>query len=296
MKQMKWQVVDLTNFDGSVSAKTGWLHVGEDKLPLANVGSILIGPDCSWGHGVAHHAAEHDCSVVLCDWRGVPIATVLPFSENSRVGARHRAQAQLSIPRQKNAWARIVKAKVLGQSRVLDHIGSMASARLETLSRLVRSGDPTNVEAQAAQIYWKSLFGDSSYRRIPGARDFHNAVLNYGYTILRGRVIQSIVAAGLSPSLGVFHRHRANVFALADDLIEPFRPAVDALAVRIVNEGAESLDSETKRALVGVLETCWSRKGESLATAVLNLTQRYASYVEGEKDKLRVGAYLEAGK
>jgi CRISPR-associated protein Cas1 len=64
-------------------------------------------------------------------------------------------------------------------------------------------------------------------------------------------VARAIVAAGLIPSIGVFHRNRGNPFCLADDLLEPYRPYVD-WKVRIVatERGGEpwSLDDRTVRA------------------------------------------------
>lgn len=52
-------------------------------------------------------------------------------------------------------------------------------------------------------------------------------MLNYGYAVVRAATARAVVAAGLIPSLGVFHRNRANPFCLADDLLEPYRPFVD---------------------------------------------------------------------
>ena len=63
-----------------------------------------------------------------------------------------------------------------------------------------------------------------------------NAMLNYGYTILRSAVIRSIVAAGLHPSLGIHHCNQYNAMRLADDLMEPFRPLVDFCVYRLPNK------------------------------------------------------------
>lgn len=96
---------------------------------------------------------------------------------------------------------------------------------MRSMARRVASGDPDNLEAQAAQRYWVNLFGPT-FRRDRDAEGI-NAVLNFGYAVIRASIARNIVASGLLPSLGVHHSNRGNPFCLADDLIEPYRPLVD---------------------------------------------------------------------
>ena len=65
------------------------------------------------------------------------------------------------------------------------------------------------------------------FRRNTEAGDV-NALFNYGYTVLRAATARAVIAAGLHPSIGLHHSNRGNAFALADDLMEPFRPIVTA--------------------------------------------------------------------
>lgn len=80
-------------------------------------------------------------------------------------------------------------------------------------------------------------------------RDAHgtNALLNYGYTVMRATVARAVVAAGLHPTIGIHHANRGNAFALADDLVEPFRPLVDALVISMIGQGVDTLDPSLKR-------------------------------------------------
>ena len=104
---------------------------------------------------------------------------------------------------------------------------------LGAMVRKVRSGDPRNLEATAAQRYWPRLFGDAQFRRNRDRED-QNQDLNYGYAVLRAIVARGIVTVGLHPSLGLHHSNRYNAFVLADDLMEPYRPLVDhAIAASI---------------------------------------------------------------
>lgn len=124
---------------------------------------------------------------------------------------------------------------------------------LPAYAKKVKSGDPQNLEGQAARIYWQRLFG-SDFRRDPKTPGI-NTLLNYGYAVMRAAVARAIVSTGLHPSLGLHHHNQYNSFCLADDLLEPLRPAVD---LKVYNQWEKSPDGleltpENKRALLEVL-------------------------------------------
>ncbi len=283
----RWRVIDLLEYSGAIATNAGRIVAGGQEFPLDDVACILTGTNTQWSSGVVSMAAKYDVSLLACDWRGVPIAATLPWSDNSRVATRQRAQADLSLPRRKNAWMRIIRAKVRGQADNLPQID--AQERLLDLAKRVRSGDPENLEAQAARTYWSKVFHPEQFsrnRELPG----RNAQLNYGYTVLRGFIIRAICSSGLSPTLSVQHSHRANAFALADDLIEPFRPAVD-FAVTQLPHDASPRDHDTKKALVGVAAQPFGNSGVTVQSAITDLAQAMAMYAEGSIDKLPVHAW-----
>jgi len=85
--------------------------------------------------------------------------------------------------------------------------------------------------------------------------DLRNALLNYGYAVMRAALARALTAYGLLSAFGLHHASATNAFNLADDMIEPFRPFVDALA-RERAEGrdmAESMTIDDRRFMVGVL-------------------------------------------
>jgi len=105
-----------------------------------------------------------------------------------------------------------------------------------------------------------------------------NAMLNYGYMILRAATARSILAAGLHPSLSVHHESRGNALRLADDLMEPFRPYVDGIVRNLLETVGDELTKDAKAAIVRVttldlegpkgaspLQTCIDRLATSLA-------------------------------
>lgn len=95
------------------------------------------------------------------------------------------------------------------------------------------------------------MFGPE-FRRQYGA-DGANALLNYGYAILRSGAARAVMAAGLHPSFALAHINRGNAFGLVDDMMEPFRPQVDLMVKELIDQGYKEVTSEAKRELAGVL-------------------------------------------
>lgn len=187
--------------------------------------------------------------MVLCAQNHAPVCVVWPLEGHHAQGGRIRSQLAATRPLQKQLWAQVVTAKVRMQGQVIAATGQNNKA-FEMLARNVRSGDPQNIEAQAARKYWKLLFGDGFRRDQNG--DGVNALLNYGYTVLRAMVSRAICGSGLHPTLGIFHSNNYNAFAFSDDLMEPFRPVIDAIVRNLVLAGKNEIDQETKRCLTSV--------------------------------------------
>lgn len=289
-----WRVLDCIGLEGSLRYKRGQLviHKQDDGVdivvPLAQIAVVLIGVQTSVSGAVITKLSDYDIALMVCDWRSVPTAGAIPWREHTRIGVRHRSQAGISLPRKKQAWARIVAAKIAGQHTCVIRTTGEKSAHLLRLSQRVKSGDPENYEAQAARIYWSLLSGKRPFTRTPGAGiEGWNSALDYGYTLLRGYGIRAISGAGLAGALGVFHRGRGNAFALVDDLMEPFRPMVDQLVFTRV-EHDEELDPSIKQHLSSGLSSAFDRSGKSLPTVFNEFTQHYGLYVEGDVDELKV--------
>ncbi|MHA6683982.1 type II CRISPR-associated endonuclease Cas1 [Mesorhizobium sp. A556] len=200
-------------------------------------------------------------------------------------GDRMEAQAQSTLPTRKRLWAELVRAKILAQTAALERTGANP-VPLRALAGRVRSGDPDNFEAQAAQRYFPAMFGKGFYRRRDG--DGPNAMLNYGYTVLRAATARAIVAAGLHPSLSLQHRSRGDALRLADDVMEPFRPAVDLVVHALTLEGVDRLDTATKRRLAEVLHADYvTPEGTTpLSNVLARLAVSLAQVFTGERKKL----------
>lgn len=289
----QWRVVDLCGCEGELRSVRGGVEVCSNEgtstiLPVAELSVVLVGMKVNLSAAVLHRLAEADVAVLFCDWRGIPEGGCYSWSNHGRVAARHRAQAEVSLPRKKNAWARLVRAKVRGQASVLENLKIRGGGELLALADQVRSGDPENIEAQAARLYWSRTLGRGVGRQ-PAAGQLigANACLDYGYSVLRGHLMRAVLAAGLAPALGVFHRGRGNAFALADDLIEPFRPAIDEVALRLP-ETASPSDRGVKQVLVAAASQRFDSDGHGIPTVAEALAQSFGRYVEGDVDRLSV--------
>lgn len=161
----------------------------------------------------------------------------------------------MKLPLKKSLWKQIVQAKIKTQAKVLRDL-SGGDAGLGKLWQRVRSGDPDNIETQAARRYWPRLFSAEEEFKRDREGDDQNHFLNYGYAILRALTARNLCATGLHPSLGLHHHNRYSAYCLADDLMEPFRPWVDLTVFEVTREhSAEAtLDAGIRQHLLSVIK------------------------------------------
>ena len=252
------QIIDISTDGRHLSRDRGFLKVSEEgteigRTPLDQIAGVIVhAHGTTWSTSLLTELGKRGAPVVLCAANHAPISVLLPIEGHYAQGARMRAQWLAKAPLIKQAWKQVVTAKVAMQAAALDAIGE-PSAPLQMMIRRITSGDSSNIEAQAARYYWPRMMGPN-FRRDTGQAD-ENALLNYGYTVLRAASARAVVAAGLHPTIGLFHANRGNAFALADDLMEPFRPLVDCAARSIVMARGVKVDSDAKQALARLIAT-----------------------------------------
>lgn len=283
---MAGRILDIATNGRSVHLERGFVTIKDKstqiaKIPLADIDSIIISAKGSmWSSQLVSALANQGSSFVVVGENFHPSIMLLPCDGHHAQGKRVRAQADAKLPLRKRLWAQIVKAKILAQAEALKRQGK-PMMRLKRLADEVRSGDPDNREAVAAQSYWPTLLGRDFRRERDGNRE--NAMLNYGYAILRSATARAIVAAGLHPSLALHHISGHDAYCLADDLMEPFRPAVDLLVVDLVADGAEMDQVETRAKLASVLDADYltSNGHTPLSVVLVKLSQSLAAVYEG---------------
>lgn len=267
--------------------------------PCEDIGVLLVEEQgVTYTHAALTTLVKHDAAVVICGRDHLPAGLLLPLSEHTLVVWRVREQVDAPKPLKKQLWKQIIQAKIRAQAANLMP-GSASRSRLLEFARQVRSGDPSNIEAQAARTYWSAwreqLHDDpeqavrSGFLRDPDGPS-PNDLLNYGYAVLRAAVARALVAAGLLPVLGIKHSNRSNSFCLADDLVEPLRPLVDRAVVTLVRGGVTGVNPEAKRGLLSLLATdvAYADQTGPLMVALHRYAASLAKCFEGTAKRLEV--------
>jgi CRISPR-associated protein Cas1 len=253
---MLGRIVEVSNDKRHLSVYRGFMLVhstGDDRqevgrVPLDDMAALIANAHgLSYTNNLLVALAERGAPLVLCAANHNVVGMLWPLDGHHQQAHRFEAQIAASLPTRKKLWAAIVKSKLLNQAAVLQAAGA-AHMPVQALAKQVRSGDPDNLEAQGARKYWSLLMG-ALFRRDQQA-DGVNALLNYGYTVLRAATARAVVASGLHPSLGLHHSHDNNAMRLVDDLMEPFRPVIDWTVWQLQNSGPCVVNADTKRALV----------------------------------------------
>lgn len=254
---MAWRSVVINN-PARLKLKHNALLVEQDagtvSVPMEDIAVLVVDhPQVTITSQLLSACADRQLAVITVDQTHTPNGILLSYLPHSRALKVMRQQLAVSLPQKKRLWQSIIKQKLLNQAFLLRQYKQQdTAARLELLASRVRSGDPDNYEAYGAQIYFSALFGREFTRN---DEILANGVLNYGYSIVRSAVARSLVGYGFLPAFGLHHCSEQNAFNLADDLMEPYRPIVDRLALAIcIGTNVEGeLNPLTKAKLVAIL-------------------------------------------
>jgi CRISP-associated protein Cas1 len=232
---------------------------------------------------------ENNCAVITCDSSHLPVGLMLPLCGNTTQSERFRNQIEASLPLKKQLWQQTITAKIENQAAVLA-IQGVEIRNMQTWANDVKSGDSDNLEARAAVYYWKNLFADRPNFVRDREGDFPNALLNYGYAILRALVARSLVISGLLPTIGIHHHNRYNAYCLADDIMEPYRPFVDAVVVDFISKdkcvGELTTDIKSKFLLLPIIDVTINGQTCVLMNAVAQTTASLYKCFSGEARKI----------
>lgn len=223
----------------------------KSKVPLEDIGCIIAdSPQVVINSYLLMKLSEYGIVLITDGKNHIPCGVHLPFAVHSRHLSVLQEQIKMTESTKKRLWKSIVIQKIRNQANVLRICSVEEWEEVDSISLKVKYGDTSNMEGTAAARYFKLLFGKDFTR---GSENIVNAMLNYGYAVLRSMIAKNLVAYGFEPSLGIHHKSALNSFNLADDMIEPFRPIVD-LFVRIYAEDEEELTTRVKTRLADLLK------------------------------------------
>ena len=259
-------------------------------IPIEDIGVIILdNKQITITQGLMEELLENNCAIVTCDSKHLPTGLMLPLSGNSIQTERFRHQIDASLPLKKQLWQQTIEAKIRNQAAILEYATGEEHRNMHVWAGSVRSGDIENMEARAAVYYWKTIFPNNPDFVRGQDGEMPNALLNYGYAILRAIVARALVGSGLLPTLGIHHHNRYNAYCLADDIMEPYRPYVDKIIIdRINTEDILELTSETKIKLLNipVTEVIINGKRSPLMLAVSQTTSSLVKCFRGESRRL----------
>ena len=255
-------------------------------IPIEDVGVVLLeNQQTNISLPLLNALVENEVQVVICNSKGMPNAMIYGMDSNKLQGEVLRNQMACGEVLKKQLWKQVVEAKIRNQASVLNSVGEDGNV-LKPFYTNVRSGDADNREGIAARIYFQHLFGDGFVRNRdePGV----NALLNYGYSILRAATCRAIVSSGLLPAIGIYHHNRSNAYPLADDLMEPFRPFVDGFVYDLVVRGEKELTKDVKGELIKVLyvDTMFKNVKRPLSVGLSMTTASLVKCLSNEQNKI----------
>ncbi|MEZ5814224.1 MAG: type II CRISPR-associated endonuclease Cas1 [Alphaproteobacteria bacterium] len=215
---------------------------GEFTLPIEDITTLILeSPQITLSSTLLSACQEQGVAILTCDLTHMPNGVLLPFQPHSRQSRVAHIQSTWTDSLKNRLWQRVIQSKIRNQATCLDILIDEKPAKpLYAMAERVKSGDPNNIEAQAARDYWPKLMG-KDFRR--GSGCIINAALNYSYAVLRAYVARSQVAYGLLPTFGIHHNNQLNAFNLTDDFMEVFRPFADKLVWEMKERGAFENDT-----------------------------------------------------
>ncbi len=226
---------------------------GQNTIPIEDIGVLVLDNSrITITQTVLEKLLHNNAAVITCNSTHHPTGLLLNLDGNTLQQERWQEQISASAPLKKQLWQQTIQYKIANQAELLRRQGVEIENMLHWKNE-VQSGDTRNHEARAAAHYWAHLFDIEGFLR--GREEPPpNNMLNYGYAILRAITARSLVESGLLPTLGIHHHNRYNAYCLADDIMEPYRPFVDALVLSIVQSGKDysSLNKDIKATLLQI--------------------------------------------
>ena len=235
----------------TLAVRVGALVVKKDGkkdvvIAAEEIAVVVIATSVALSAAVLTLLANVGACLVSLDDKFLPASLTVPLVGHSRATERLRLQIERQPRIAAEEWRQIVIRKIEAQAAHLyDNLKREQAKSIRDLGFSILPGDPKNIEGQTARIYWQTLFGNDFSRRDDD--DEANRLLNYGYAVLRAMVVRAIVAKGLHPGIGLHHRNTYDPFPLGADLMEPFRPTVDRVALKYLHK---EMTPATKRTVL----------------------------------------------
>jgi len=257
-------------------------------IPIEDIGYLVIDHNEVYiSMPALNKLVANNCACIICDNKHLPNGMLLNLNSHHIQQEMFKHQINASQPLKKQLWQQTIIEKINNQGILLKKITGLNN-KFEYLSSKVLSGDTSNMEAVAAKFYWKSFFNITFKRERFG--NYPNNFLNYGYAILRAATARALSGSGLLNTLGIHHKSKYNAFALADDIMEPYRPVVDEIVHHIMQHYDEQeLTTEIKTEILSILTRTVYFKDEKspLMVALQKTSSSLQQCYNGKRKKIK---------
>ncbi len=235
---------------------------GRQRIPVTGITSIQLSKGAQITSDAVLLAVEHEIEILFNDRSGQPIARVWSPKYGS-VSTIRKGQLTFSFSSDAVEWIKdIIRQKIENQQAMLlmlttldDNLSqtvNKANRRLEDYrtkvstitGAIVSDIAPTlrGWEGLASKIYFDviSQFLPEEYHFVKRtqhpATDPANALFNYGYGLLYGKIEGALIKAGIDPYIGIMHRDDYNRPVLVYDVIEIYRVWIDYVVITLLKQ------------------------------------------------------------
>jgi len=282
----------LVENKSAISTKNNQLLIKNDiregVIPIEDIGFLVLDhQEIYISLPALNLLIDNNTSVIICGKSHLPNGLFLNLNSHHIQQEIFKNQIEASVPLKKQLWQQTIVEKITNQGVLLEKITGKRN-NFDFLATKVLSGDTSNMEGVAANFYWKTFFEHQFKRERFG--DYPNNFLNYGYAILRAATARALSGSGLLNTLGIHHKSKYNAFALADDIMEPFRPIVDEKVYEIMQRYKEQeLNTEIKSELLQILtRTVYFKEEKSpLMVALQKTASSLQQCFTGERKKIK---------
>lgn len=288
MVETGWRTIRIASH-ASVGISDNALCVCQDEkvvFPLKQIRSVIVETqDISISSKAITELMKAHVQLIFCDEKHNPVCEGTPYHSHTYSAGNLMRQAEWPDATKDRLWEEIVRQKLSGQRQLMEATKPGTGELLTQYMDRLTPGDTGNCEAIGAGLYFRTLFGYCFSR---GSSNPVNGALNYGYAILLSTVNRALSLYGYRSELGIHHRSEVNPFNLACDLMEPFRPLVDAVVLSMEMDG-EELTADKRAALVAwqydVIQLEHYRYTANDAIALF--VKDCIDYMNGDTDRIR---------
>lgn len=242
---MSFHILHIHSHGAYLQKVRGRLYYSDKEksksLPIENMRAIIIAArGVLISSQLTSSLLEQDCIILHCCSKYKPIGITVGLSRTITKEAFYR-QIGSSNKLKEKIWKDILFHKTTHQSEVLELLDYSPNPLKDTLVFKEQN------EAHIARVYFRHYFKKikaDKQTRAQKKSGWLNAHLNYGYAVLEALVHRSVVIHGLIPQLGVFHKPRYRSFPLVYDLMEAYRPVVDGLTYKYLEQNKLDLKGD----------------------------------------------------